>query len=157
MIRAILALLCASLVATGAVAATQPVYVIRHLQKAVGDDPPLTEVGRANALRLADVLGNARIAAIFATDTRRAEETGQPLADRLGLTVTTYDPKNVDALAQAVAAAGGPVLIVGHSNTVPDLVARLGGDKPADMTEADYGTLFVIHPGTTAVNRIELN
>ena len=134
-----------------------PVYVIRHLERGTGDDPPLTERGAARAGQLADVLAGANIRGVFATATKRAQETGAPLAKRLGIAVTTYNPRDVDALAAAVRAAGGPVLIVGHSNTVADLVARFGGDKPAPLGEQDYGSLFVVHDGTGQVNRIELN
>ena len=137
--------------------AAAPTYVIRHLERAPGDDPTLTERGAARAEQLAEVLAGANIKAVFATATRRAQETGAPLARRLGLAVTTYNPRDVDALVAAVKAAGGPVLIVGHSNTVAELVARFGGDKPAALGEQDYGTLFVVHDGTGQVHRIELN
>ncbi|HET7709717.1 MAG TPA: histidine phosphatase family protein [Sphingomicrobium sp.] len=134
-----------------------PVYVIRHLERATGDDPPLSAKGAARAGQLARLLASANIKAVFATATKRAQETGAPLARRLGLNVTTYNPRDVDSLAAAVAAAGGPVLIVAHSNTVASLVARFGGEKPADLSEQNYGTLFVVHDGTNQVNRIELN
>jgi broad specificity phosphatase PhoE len=140
-----------------AAALAAPVYVIRHLERAPGDDPSLTERGAARAQQLAEVLAGAQIKAIFATATKRAQETGAPLAQRLGLTVTTYNPRDIDALAAAVKVAGGAVLIVGHSNTVADLVARFGGDKPAPLGEQDYGTLFVVHDTSAQVNRIDLN
>lgn len=124
--------------------AQKDVFVIRHLQKGEGDDPPLTADGAANAERLADLLDDRGIAAIFATRTRRAMETAAPLARRLGITVTPYDAKDPAALAEAVAALPGPALVVGHSNTVPDLVDRLGGPAQPPMSEEDYGTLFVV-------------
>ena len=134
------------------------VYVIRHLERAPGDDDPtLSERGQARAQQLAQILADARIKAIFVTATKRSQQTGAPLAERLGLPVSTYNPRDVDALAKAVESAGGPVLIVGHSNTVAGLVARFGGAKPAELSERDYGTLFVVHAGTSQVNRIELN
>ena len=145
----------ATLVPSAAQAA--PTYVIRHLERAPGDDPPLTERGAARAEQLADVLAGANIRAVFATATKRAQETGAPLAKRLGLAVTTYNPRDVEALVAAVEAAGGPVLVVGHSNTVAALVARFGGDKPAELSEGDYGTLFIVHDGTSEVHRIDLN
>ena len=144
------------LIAVPAMAA-DTVYVIRHLEKGVGDDPSLTSQGSARADQLAQVLAGANIKALFATPTKRAQETAAPLAQRLGLNVQNYNPRDVDALAAAVAAAGGPVLIVGHSNTVAALVARFGGEKPAELTEQDYGTLFIVHSGTSQVNRIALN
>ena len=134
-----------------------PTYVIRHLERSPGDNPPLTAEGARRAEQLADVLGSANIKAVFATATTRAQQTGAPLAKRLGIDVTAYDPRNVDALAAAVKAAGGPVLVVGHSNTVASLVARFGGAKPPELGETDYGTLFVVHDNSDQVNRIQLN
>ena len=120
------------------------VFVIRHLQKGEGADPSLTPQGAANAQRLAEMLSDKKIVAVFATPTRRAMETAAPLAKRMGIAVTPYDPRDPKALAAAVAAAGGPVLVVGHSNTVPDLVAAFGGAAPAPLSDDDYGTLFVV-------------
>jgi broad specificity phosphatase PhoE len=137
------------------IAISSPVYVSRHLQKGEGDDPPLTAEGTANAERLASMLADKGIVAIFVTPTRRTTETATPLAKRLGITITTYDPRDPDALVRAVAAASGPVLVVGHSNTVPDLVARFGGQRPAPMSEEDFGTLFVVEPdGTVAATEV---
>lgn len=133
--------------AEAAVATEQKtVFIIRHLQKAQGDDPSLTAEGAAAAQRLADMLEGKAIAAIFATPTRRAMETASPLAARLGIPVTPYDPRNPGALVEAAASAPGPVLVVGHSNTVHDLVGRFGGSPPAPLSEEDYGTIFVVEP-----------
>ena len=146
------ALLCAP---AGALAA--PVYVTRHMDRAAGDDPSLNDKGAARAQMLSEVLQAANIKAIFATATKRAQETATPLATRLNLPVTTYNPRDTDALAAAVKAVGAPVLIVGHSNTVASLVAKFGGAKPAELSESDYGTLFIVHDGTDQVNRIQLD
>jgi hypothetical protein len=50
----------------------------------------------------------------------------------------------------------GAVLIVGHSNTVPDLVARVGGKEAIALTEQDYGTVFVVTRVDSKVSRIEV-
>lgn len=128
------------------VAAHKTVFVIRHLQKGEGADPSLTAQGAASAQRLADLLQDKKIVAAFATPTRRAMETAAPLAKRLGIAVTPYDPRDARALVAAVAAARGPVLVIGHSNTVPDLVAAFGGSSPGALTDEDYGTVFVVGP-----------
>lgn len=124
--------------------AQKTIFVIRHLQKGEGADPSLTAQGAAGAQRLADILQDKKIVAIFATPTRRAMETAAPLAQRLAIPVTPYDPRNPQALVAVVAAAPGPVLVVGHSNTVPDLVAAFGGAAPAPLSDEDYGTLFAV-------------
>ena len=153
--RFLIALLLAVTLPQAALAA-DPVFVMRHLQKAEGADPPLSAEGAANARAVADMLAKSGIKAIFATPTRRAMETAQPLAARLGLTVTPYDPSKPEALAAAAAKVQGAVLVVGHSNTVPDLVARFGGKQPISLGEQDYGTVFVVTHDDGKVSRIEI-
>lgn len=126
-------------------APAKAVFVTRHMQKAEGPDPSLSAEGAANAERLAEALADKGIAAIYATPTRRAIETAEPLSRRTGVAITPYDPSRPGALVAPVAAAAGSVLVVGHSNTVHDLVARFGGrTPPAPLTEQDYGTVYVI-------------
>ena len=142
-------------VASAEVEVPKQIFVIRHLQKGTGDDPSLSAEGAANAARLAEVLVDKRISAIFATPTRRAMETAEPLARKLNLVIQPYQARDFASLAAAVAKAPGPVLIVGHSNTVPDIVAYLGAPRPVSLTEADYGTVFVVDPaGTVATMEV---
>jgi phosphohistidine phosphatase SixA len=128
------------------------IYVLRHLEKGAGDDPSLSEAGAANAKRLVAMLDKDPPVAIFATATRRAQETAAPLAAKLGIPVTTY--ADAEGLLTAVAAQKGTVLIVGHSNTVPDIVERLGGARPAALTDSDYGDIWhVAGPARTVTKR----
>lgn len=123
-------------------AAGKSIFVTRHMQKAEGEDPPLNAEGAVAAERLADMLLDEGVSAIFATATRRAMETATPLSIRIGVPIETYDPKNPQSLATSIGAVEGSVLVVGHSNTVPDLIANFGGYPPPLMTEQDYGTVF---------------
>jgi len=135
--------------------AADKIYVMRHLQKAEGTDPPLSAEGTTNAQLLAARLATSGIKAIFATPTRRAMQTGEPLAKKLKITITNYDPSKPDELVKIVTKLKGRVLIVGHSNTVPDIVTRFGGTA-VPLTEQDYGTVFVVTPGKKAVKQIVL-
>ncbi|HEX9953829.1 MAG TPA: phosphoglycerate mutase family protein [Allosphingosinicella sp.] len=121
-------------------------YVMRHLQKAEGSpDPSLSAEGAANAQRLtAWFEGKARPAAIYVSTTRRARETAAPLAAKLRLTPKEYNPADTAALVARVRAEAGSVLVVGHSNTVPDIVAALGGTRPAPLGEMDFGTVWIV-------------
>lgn len=139
-----------------AATAAETVFVMRHLQKVDGADPPLSPEGAANAQLLARMLAKSGIRAIFATPTRRAMETAQPLATKLALPVTSYDPADPAGLARKIAAMSGSVLVVGHSNTVPDLVARFGGKQPVSLTDQDYGTLFVVTSSDGNVGAIKI-
>lgn len=151
-----LALMIALLGTAQPAAAASQIYVMRHLQKAQGDDPPLSAVGAAQAQQLARLLARGGIKTIFATATRRAMETAAPLAKRLGLTVQTYDTNAPGDLVRRVNAAHGAVLVVGHSNTVPDLVTRFGGASAPVIGDEDYGTLFIVQPATHQVRRMQL-
>lgn len=129
------------------------VYVMRHLHKAAGDDPPLTEEGGMLARMVAGLLGpdDFNVTAVFATKTRRAMQTGEPLARMKQVPLRNYDPRDVPALVQQVKALPGAVLIVGHSNTVPDLVAAFGGAKPKPLTDTDYGAIYQVTVATGGV------
>jgi broad specificity phosphatase PhoE len=132
-------------------------YVMRHLQKATGDDPGLTDEGQRNAARLADLLADDPPASIYVSSTRRARETAAVLASRLGLTPKTYDPRDTPALIAAVTAETGTVLIVGHSNTVPDIVERLGGTRPADLAETDFGDVWRVFGPDRRVEHLRID
>jgi phosphohistidine phosphatase SixA len=120
-------------------------YVMRHLEKAEGPDPALSPVGAANARRLAGWFkGRAKPEAIYVSTTRRARETAAPLAARLGLTPQEYNPADTPGLVARVRAEPGSVLVVGHSNTVPEIVAGLGGTRPAPLQETDYGSAWMV-------------
>jgi phosphohistidine phosphatase SixA len=149
----LLALLAASL-ALAACATTprhpaEPVYyVMRHLQTPPGQrDPDLTEEGRRRAALLAVLFGSERPAAIYVSSYKRTQQTAAPLAARLALTPIVYDPADTPALVARVRAGPTPALIVGHSNTVPDIVERLGGARPAPIADDEFGDVWRVGPG----------
>lgn len=131
---------------------TTTVVLVRHAEKELGtiEDAPLTPQGEQRAQLLARMFGErdgpGRISAVFASDTRRAQRTATPLADRLGLKVTTTKG-NDDQIIRHIRGEfrGKSVLIVGHSNTVPELVRRLTHAKDIpEIPDAEYGTIYVV-------------
>jgi len=121
------------------------IYLVRHAEKATGDNPPLTLIGRARAEILANELKNAGLTAIYSTDTRRTRETAAPIARATGLTVLPYDAGNLETFANMLRATPGNILVVGHSNTTPQLVKELGGKPGAPIVEAtEYDRLYVL-------------
>ncbi|MEO1641906.1 MAG: phosphoglycerate mutase family protein [Pseudomonadota bacterium] len=114
------------------------IYLVRHAEKVTdGDamlvedpkDPPLTADGQARSEALADILGEAGITQIWSTDTIRTRKTAAPLAEQLGLEVELYDASELERFAALLLERPGEsVLVVGHSNTTPQLVETLGGD-----------------------------
>jgi broad specificity phosphatase PhoE len=125
-------------------------YVMRHLNTPAGErDPDLLPEGRRAAAALAGWFERerSRPVAIYVSDYKRTRQTAGPLAERLGLQLTLYDPSDTPALIARVRAEPGPVLIVGHSNTVPDIVAALGGSRPAPLVHEDFGDIWRVRPG----------
>jgi broad specificity phosphatase PhoE len=127
--------------------APRAVFVVRHAEK-VDDskDPLLSAQGQARASALGDLLRDAGISAIFATEFQRTKDTAAPLAARLRLRVTTIPAADQKTLVARVRQAEGAVLIVGHSNTIPDLLKALGCEEPVQIADEEYDNLFVIVP-----------
>lgn len=132
-------------------------YVMRHLNTPAGErDPDLLPEGQRLAALVPARLAAHPPRAVFVTDFRRTRQTAAAVAARWGLTPIVYDPRDAAALVRQVRAAPGPVLIVGHSNTVPDIVQQLGGTRPADLSHPDFGDLWIIAPdGATQRVRVE--
>jgi broad specificity phosphatase PhoE len=146
-------LLCAMLttfILQPGLAAAEPsaIYLVRHGEKAaVGQDPGLTPQGQARAQNIAAILHRAGITAIFSTPTARTQQTAAPLARQLGLTVQLYDPRLPKALVEKVRALNGAVLVVGHSNTLPELVKLFGGAPGSDILDDEFDRLYQLLPG----------
>ena len=119
------------------------VYLVRHAEKGTGEDPGLTEAGQARAEALARRLVGAGVDRIYSTDYRRTRDTAAPLADALDLDVRLYDARDLDAFATELRTLPGTTLVVGHSNTTPELVQQLSG-RPVTMGEDDYGQLYTV-------------
>jgi broad specificity phosphatase PhoE len=134
-------------------AAQEAVYLVRHAER-VDDtkDSLLSAEGRARAARLADILRDAGITAIFVSEYQRTADTAAPLAARLGITAEKVPADQPDALLARVRAAGpaARVLIAGHSDTVPALLKALGCTQQVAIAKAEYDNLFIVVPGDRA-------
>jgi broad specificity phosphatase PhoE len=160
MIRPLAALLALGAAACAYIAPLQPTstfYVMRHLHTPAGvADAELTEEGMRHAQRLANWFTSDPPATIFVSNTRRARQTAAPLAARLGIVPRVYDPADTAGLIEEVMKEPPPVLIVGHSNTVPDIVERLGGRRPAALSHEDFGDIWQIRgPGRMTVSKLD--
>ncbi len=116
-------------------------YLVRHAEKLPGGDPALSEDGQARAERLAAQFADVPLQAVYTTGTKRTRQTAEPVAADHGLTVIFYDGGDLAGLAQTLKQRGQTALVVGHSNTTPDLVRLLGGTAEY-MPESDYDRLY---------------
>lgn len=124
------------------------IFVVRHAERevapAVGGDSNLSDVGRARAESLAKTLKDAGVAAVYATEFKRTQETAAPMAKAAGVNVTVIPAGDVATLAEKLRAEHRNALVVGHSNTVPEILKALGISTPVSLGESDYDNLFVV-------------
>lgn len=135
------------------------VFVVRHAERATRppEDPVLTDEGRARAEKLSHALQSAGIKAIYVSQFQRTKLTAEPIARRLNLSVNEItvrmdqaNPRMVsqDSIRAVVdkiyEQAGGAVLVVGHSNTLPEVIKMLGGDIIPSLGERDYDDIFIV-------------
>jgi probable phosphoglycerate mutase len=133
------------------------IFLVRHAEKATEANEasvPLSVAGRARAERLAELLANAGITGIYATEPDRARQTAEPLARARKLDIRGYSPRDaegksaprlvVDRIKKD--APTGTVLVVGHSNTVPEILAALGHAEKVEIPSSQFDDLFLVVP-----------
>ncbi|MBK6684260.1 MAG: histidine phosphatase family protein [Deltaproteobacteria bacterium] len=130
------------------VLADTSVVIVRHAEKVKpfdGEDPPLTPAGEARAQALAHVLSSVPLDRIYSTTYLRNRATALPTALAQKRELVVVDAKDTAGLAKTLKALKDQtVLVVGHSNTVPELLGLLGiKDAPA-LEDPDYDNLFVV-------------
>ena len=157
-LAALLVLALAACAYMAPIQAPSTYYVVRHLHTPEGAaDPDLTEEGQRHAQLLADWFeGQEAPATIFVSTTKRAQQTAAPLAAKLGITPRLYDPRDTPGLIAEVMKEPPPVLIVGHSNTVPEIVAALGGERPGPLVHEDFGDVWKISGSRRTTTRSKL-
>lgn len=134
-------------------------FIVRHAEKATPsdgtvmntpNDPPLSAAGRARAIELREELKAQHIMYIFSTNTTRTISTAQPLNELRGAThIEIYNSSkdSLDFFIQKLKAIKkGNSLIVGHSNTVDDIVNKLCGEKKiaGDLPDSEYDNIYIV-------------
>jgi broad specificity phosphatase PhoE len=132
---------------------TRTIYVVRHAEKIAATDSlgklmindlPLSEAGKVRAIVLKEQLDGDRITHIYSTNTSRTINTADPLSKAINVPITIYS--NIDSMIAAVRSQKGNGLVVGHSNTVDDIINKLTGETKiaADLKDYEYDNLFII-------------
>lgn len=135
------------------------IFLVRHAEKAPGQsqDPPLSEAGQARSEALARMLVKSDVKGIYTSQFLRTRQTAEPLANRLGIEATavplSMKPNNPREISEESLQgllngiqqhAGEAVLIVGHSNSIPEVIRLLGGDIVPVIEESSFDDLFIV-------------
>jgi len=125
------------------------IFVVRHAEKATtgGDNPDLSVAGQKRADALARILKDSQITAVFVTEFKRTQETAAPTARAAHLSPIVLPANDVPGLVAKLRALNGNALVVGHGNTIPDLMKALGITTPISIPDDDYTEIFVVWPG----------
>ena len=145
---------------------TTTVVLVRHAEKELStiDNPPLTPDGEARAERLSKLFGKGqgigRIEAIYVSDTRRTQQTAAPLAARLHMQPLVIPGGDVGQISRHAMRdhRGGAVLIVGHSNTIPQIIERISGIHIPPIADEEFDGIYVVSVptvGRASLLRIE--
>lgn len=131
--------------------AASDIYLFRHAEKQVDGtrNPALTNTGQQRAQWLANWFGDKNVQRIYSTDYKRTQQTVAVLAKQTGLNVTSYDPRKLAEFAaqlkQMDDSANGSIVVVGHSNTTPELVKLLGGEAGNKIVESEFDRIYHLH------------
>lgn len=159
--RVLLLVLMMGAMGVPAVAKAQMVIVVRHAERADGGatpgnsmtaspDPQLSDAGKARAQKLALMLADAGVMAIYTTEYLRTRDTAAPLAAKIGVTAEVVMARDADVLVAKIKShKAGAVLVVGHSNTVPAIIKALGGSLVSVGDDEYDSVFFVAANGTT--------
>jgi phosphohistidine phosphatase SixA len=139
--------------AASSAAAQTTIFLVRHAERAdsgsggMSSDPVLSAAGRARAARLAEILKDTKLTAVFATEFKRTQQTAAPTAKAQHLTISTIPADQTSDLVNKIKAATGAVLVVGHSNTVPEVMTALGVTPPVTIDDSEFDNLFIVITG----------
>ena len=168
--KSVLIAIVLALLTPALAAAQQTVIFVRHAERADGGagaqpsppgmtaapaDPLLSAAGEARAAKLATMLADAGITAIYTTEFKRTLDTAKPLAAKLGLKPQVVAANDTQALVTRVKAEQpkGVVLIISHSNRVPDAIKAFGG-REVKIADDDYSGIYILTPATGALTLI---
>ena len=124
-------------------------YLIRHAEKVrinkTDRDPAFNEKGMIRALNWRDIFIDKDISKIYSTNYKRTLETVKPIEEAIGLTAILYSPSNIDYKNFVLSNKGEIVLVVGHSNTIPDFVNELINDQVySQIDDLNNSNLYIV-------------
>jgi phosphohistidine phosphatase SixA len=119
------------------------IVLVRHAERDTAGADAISSKGRKRAAQLARMFADAGVTAIFTSDAERTKQTAAPLSASTGIAAREIAP-DTDAARRDLLGAGDLAVVVGHSNTVPDLIAELGGPVLPELDANEFDRMFVL-------------
>jgi phosphohistidine phosphatase SixA len=141
--------LCAAAALLPATLSAATIILTRHAERTGGmsADDPLSPQGRRRAQDLARMLRDSGVKSIFTTEVLRTRQTASPLATELGIKPEVVPSKDIPALATRLKnlAENDVALVVGHSNTLPEIAQMLGAGTVKAIADDEYDRVLIVH------------
>ena len=137
---------------------TTTIYFIRHAEKVDrSNNPDLSTFGLERAAHWSEIFSDIPFDAIYSTDFTRTKQTAAPTATNKKIDITIYDAKNIDFQKFKTDNLGKTVLVVGHSNTIPDFVNKLiNQDVYSNIEDKTFGNLYIVTLNGDIINHLLL-
>ena len=134
-------------------------YLIRHAEKDRSDpankNPDLSKKGRQRAMNWSRIFDQFKIDAVYSTNYKRTLQTARYVANAKKLNIKTYDPFKIDFEQFLEETKGKNVLIVGHSNTIPDFANKLIGEENyVDIDDQNNANLYIVTLGDSKISNV---
>jgi broad specificity phosphatase PhoE len=130
----------------GSAAAQSVIFLVRHADRASSaEDSLLSATGEQRASCLARTLADAGIAEVFATEVKRTQQTAEPVSREFHIeTKIVAKARTADLVSELKKSDRTRVLVVGHSDTLPDIVQRLGAGSIPKFGDREYDRLIIV-------------
>jgi len=134
------------------------VICIRHAERdnSTTADPHLNADGINRAKSLIHVLGSSEIKAIYTSNFARSKETASFLATHLGISSVPIDEAAAIKVHVLEHHRGKTVLVVGHTNTIPELISLFGSASIFIIGENKFDNLFILNNFSQGVTKTTL-
>lgn len=124
-------------------------FLVRHAEKDQSNpadkNPHLNADGFQRALQWSQVFKDLKIDSVYTTNYNRTIETANPTAASHHVKPILYDPTTINYAKFKEKTNGKTILIVGHSNTIPDFVnALIGQEKYPQIADTNNANLYIV-------------
>jgi phosphohistidine phosphatase SixA len=145
------------------VVAQQVVFIVRHadpptmlVMDKLPKNTPISDAGKLRANRLAKLLKDANLKAIYTSTALRTIQTAEPLSNLINIPIKQIPKKNIGVLLEDIESnyAKDKVLIVSHWNYVPKILKALGYKDAVKFAKSEYDNLYVVVPQSSQVPNV---
>ena len=125
-------------------AAPDKIYLFRHSEKQAGKNPSLTVLGAQRAQYLLQLVKQHKNVQLFSSNYKRTLQTAAPMATYFNTAVKMYDAGDLASFKSNLLKLQGVVIVVGHSNTTPELTALLSNGGINAMSEDEFSRYYIL-------------